>query len=123
MKQMKQESTYVLQHSKKVIKVPKKVKAGEILHYERKHLKVIVEMITGHCNLPKHLHTLGIVSEPDCRKWGMEEETAHHIVCECPAIKSIRVRLYGKPLLLPEEVMEEPLLKIAQFALETGLLK
>jgi len=52
----------------------------------------------------------------------MKEETAHHIVCECPAIKSIRVILYGKPLLLPEVVMEEPLLKIARFASETGLL-
>jgi len=53
----------------------------------------------------------------------MEEETAHHIVCECPAIKSIRVKLYGKPL-LPEGVMEEPLWiwKIARFASETGLL-
>jgi len=30
----------------------------------------------------------------------MKEETAHHIVCECPAIKSIRVRFYGKQLLL-----------------------
>jgi len=40
-------------------------------------------------------------------------QSRHHIVCECPAIKSIRVRLYGKPLLLPEEVMEEPLWKIA----------
>jgi len=66
-------------------------------------------------------HTIGKVSEPDCRKCGMEEETAHHIVCECPAIKSIMVRLYGKPL-LPEEVMEEPLWKIARFASETGLL-
>jgi len=52
----------------------------------------------------------------------LEEETAHHIVCECPAIKSIRVRLYGEPLLLPEEVMEEPLWKKARFASETGLL-
>jgi len=52
----------------------------------------------------------------------MEEVTAHHTVCEYPAIKSIRVRLYGKLLLLPEEVMEEPLCKIARFAWETGLL-
>jgi len=52
----------------------------------------------------------------------MEVETAHHKVCECPAIKSIRVRLYGKQLLLPEEVMEEPLWKIARFSAETGLL-
>jgi len=51
----------------------------------------------------------------------MEEETAHHM-CECPAIKSIRVRLYGKPVLLPEKVMEEPLWKKARFASETGLV-
>jgi len=70
----------------------------------------------------KLLHTLGNVPDPDCRKCGMEEETAHHIVCKCPAIKSIRVRLYGKPLLLSEEVVEEPLWKIARFASETGLL-
>jgi len=92
------------------------------LLYERKTLKVIVEMITGHCRLRKHLHTLGKVPEPDCRKCGREEETAHHIVCACPAIQSITVRLYGKPLLLPEEVMEETLWKIARFASETGLL-
>jgi len=29
--------------------------------------------------------------------------------------------LYGNPLLLPEEVMEEPLWKIARFPSETGL--
>jgi len=54
-------------------------KAREILLYERKTLNVIVEMTTGHCGLRKHLHTIGKVSEPDCRKCGMEEETAHHI--------------------------------------------
>jgi len=86
------------------------------LHYERKTLKVIVEMITGHCCLRKHLPPLGIASEPGWRKCGMEEEAAHHKMCECPAIKSIRVRLYGKPLHLPEEVMEKPLWKIARFA-------
>jgi len=47
----------------------------------------------------------------------MEEET--RMTC---IIKSIRVRLYGKPLLLPEEVIEEPLWKIARFASETGLI-
>jgi len=30
------------------------------------------------------------------------------IVCKCPGIKSIRVRLYRKALLLPEEVKKEP---------------
>jgi len=71
----------------------------------------------------KHLHTLGIASEPDCRKCGMEEETAQHVVCECPTIKTIRVRLYGETVLLHEKFMEGPLRKIARFALETRLSK
>jgi len=58
-------------------KVPKKEKAREILLYERKTLKVIVEMITGHFRLRKY---------PNQTAESMEEETAHHIVCECPAI-------------------------------------
>jgi len=39
-----------------------------------------------------------------------------------PRVLARRVRLYGKPLLLPEEIMEEPLLKVAWFALETAKL-
>jgi len=57
---------------------------------EVKKEKVILEMIAGHCRLRKNLHTIRIAFEPDCRKCGREEETAHHIVCECPAIISIR---------------------------------
>jgi len=72
------------------------VKAKGILLYERKPPKVIVEMITGHCRLRKHLNTLGKVSEPDCRKCGMEEETAHHIVCECPATLHMRQATFPK---------------------------
>jgi len=53
----------------------------------------------------------------------MEEGTAYQIVCEYPTIISVRVRLFGKPLLLPEEVIEEePLWMISRFASETGLL-
>jgi len=88
---------------------------------ERKTLQVIKEMITGHRRLRKLLHTLGIAPNQTAGSvvWKRKQ---HTIVCECPAIKSIRVRLYEKPLLLPEEVMEEPLWKIARFALETELL-
>jgi len=123
----------------------------------RRTLKVIAEMITGHCHLRKQLHTLGTrtrlqkvryergkntphsvrkpcdsiyqgqivretthptwrsASEQNCRKCGIEEEeTTYLIVCECPATNYIRVRLYGKPLLLPEDVMAELPWKIAR---------
>lgn len=116
-------SAWALNHSKKFIKAPSKKTAKEVLLYEKRTLKTIVEMITGHCRLMKHLHTLGIKPEPDCRKCGMEEETAFHVLCECPAVMAARTKLYGKPLLLAEEVMEEPLWKIARFIGNTGLLE
>jgi len=50
----------------------------------------------------------------------MKEETAHHIVCECSAIKSIRVGLYGKPLFLPEEVMENSPVCFRDWAAKLG---
>jgi len=102
----------------KILVQNERLPAREILLYERKTLKVIVEITTGHCHLRKHLHTIGIASA----KSGVWKRKQHTTVCECFAVKSIRVRLNGKPLLLPEEVMQEPLRKIARFASETGLL-
>jgi len=52
---------------------PGREKAREILLFDRKTLKVIVEIITAHYRLRKHLHALWKASEPDCRsvvwKW------------------------------------------------------
>jgi len=116
--------TCALNHSKKFIKVPKKEKSREILLHVREEnsLSNSGDDYGTLSSVEISSHSIGRASEPDFRKCGMKEETAHQIVCGCPAIKYIRVRLYGKPLLLPEEVMEEPLLKIARFASETGLL-
>jgi len=65
--------------------------------------------------------TKGIANEPDFRKCGMKEETEHHVMCECLAIKVHQsVMLYWKPLLLTEEIMEEPLWNIARFYSRLG---
>jgi len=69
----------VEEHTKKFIKVPKKKNQEKSCSTRGKLSNVIVEMITRHFRLRKHLHTLRIASEPDCRKCCMEEETAHNV--------------------------------------------
>ena len=110
-----------LNHAKKFIRSPDKDRVRQLLSYSRSQLKTIVEAITGHCSLKKHMHTMGKVSEPDCRKCGLEDETAFHILCDCPTIMSLRVRIYGRHILLPDDVMKEPLWKIAKLITEARL--
>ena len=118
----KWKGTYALNHSKLFIKTPSKErKAKELLNYGRPTLKKITEIITGHCPLRKHLYNMGKVPEPDCRKCGWEDETGHHILCDCPAIMAVRNKIYGRHILTPEQVMEEPLWKIAKLIKVAGL--
>jgi hypothetical protein len=63
---------------------------------------MVVGLLTGHCHPRKHPHRLGIYKEePVCRKCGMGEETASHILFECKALGRIRYSVLGpiKPLL------------------------
>jgi hypothetical protein len=61
-------------------------------------MRVVVGLLTGHCHLRKHLHRLGIYKEePVCRKCGVGEETAHHIIFECEALVRIRYSVLGPP--------------------------
>lgn len=118
----KWKGTFALNHSKLFIKHPSKErKANELLSYGRSTLKTIIETITGHCSLRKHLHTMGKTPEPDCRKCGWEDETGFHVLCDCPAIMAIRNRIFGRHILTPQQVMEEPLWKVAQLIKEAGL--
>ena len=51
-------------------------------------LGLVIQFVTGHCYLMKHMSMLepGLASE--CRLCLKEEEDAMHLWCECPAIDS-----------------------------------
>jgi hypothetical protein len=63
---------------------PSQSMAVDVLQLSRTQLRVVTGLMTGHCNLRKHLHTMGIFKEnPVCRLSNEEEETTFHIVFEC----------------------------------------
>jgi hypothetical protein len=77
---------------------------------ERMMMMLVVGLLTGHFHLRKHLHRLGIYKEePVCRKCGMGEETAHHIVFECEALGRIRCSVLRPAGFELETIHQEPI--------------
>ncbi|KAJ8936029.1 hypothetical protein NQ318_000690 [Aromia moschata] len=55
-------------------------------HNVSKPAEMDVGLFTGYCPLMRHLTTIGVKNDPDCRRCGEEEETSFHILYECPAL-------------------------------------
>ncbi|KAJ8952643.1 hypothetical protein NQ318_020958 [Aromia moschata] len=78
-------------------------------------------MATDHCHLKRHLHMIRVIDDPECG-WCMEdEETASHILTDCPAIARVRERHFGSCVLNPEDVKSIHPRKICAFAREVGI--
>ena len=56
----------------------------------RQDYRTAVHLITGHCGLNKHLHTIRKSSTSACPMCGDGEETVSHFLGQCPAIAQLR---------------------------------
>ncbi|KAG8287469.1 hypothetical protein J6590_036334 [Homalodisca vitripennis] len=57
---------------------------------------LVIGLITGHGHLRKHLHRVGILQEdPLCGRCNEQEETAEHLLFDCPAIARERYAIFG----------------------------
>jgi hypothetical protein len=68
----------------------------DVLQLSRRQIRAVTGLMTGHCNLRKHLYIIVIVKEnPVCRLCSEEEETTFHIVFECEVLARWRFSLLG----------------------------
>jgi hypothetical protein len=95
---------------------------ARLLSFNRTQTRVVIGLLTGHNTLRRHLHIMGLCNDPMCKKWGTEEETSVHILCECEALASLRHTHLGSFLLNPEDIRELGVGAIWNFAKGTGLL-
>jgi hypothetical protein len=91
-----------------------------LLRLPRSKLRILVEFITGHYSSNKHLHNMCLIDEPICIACGMEDESAFHLVCNCPSLISLRMRTFSKPILSVEEYEGASVSTLLQFALASG---
>jgi hypothetical protein len=93
-----------------------------LLILSKNQMRLVVGLLTGHCHPRKHLHRLGIYKEePVCRKCGMGEETAHHILFECETLGRIRYSVLGPSGLELETIHQEPIKRLLDLIWKAGI--
>ncbi|KAG8279051.1 hypothetical protein J6590_008069 [Homalodisca vitripennis] len=80
-----------------VLQSPSPKVASDLLSLNRSMSSKVIGLITGHGHLKKHLHRVGILQEdplcgPRCNE---QEETAEHLLFDCPAIARERYAIFG----------------------------
>lgn len=110
-----------LRQAKLLISGPLPKRADQILRLSRKQVRTVVSFLTGHGSFRKHLHTIGVVNNPDCRFCGEVEETSIHLLTSCPGLMALRHKHFGIGFPMPEEMRDAPVGRILAFGLESGL--
>ena len=60
------------------------------LIHNRKKYRTAVQLISGHCTLNKHLHTIQKVNSSICSNCQLEDETVSHFLGQCPSTSTLK---------------------------------
>ena len=88
---------------------------GKILNHSKEEIRILTQIITGHANLKRHRYLMDMEDNPLCDKCGMEE-TAIHLITECPGYVGLRIATLGRPIVEEKSIREFPIYKILSFA-------
>ena len=72
--------------------------------FNRKNLKILTQMITGHSVLKYHLWKMKIEPDPMCEQCQDGDETVEHFICECEAFGFTRQHTFGHHFLKKEDL-------------------
>jgi len=95
---------------------------ARFLSFNRIQSRAVTGLLTGHNTLRRHLHLMGLSDSPLCRRYGAEDETSAHILCECEALASLRHAYLGSFFLEPDDIKSISLGATWNFSKATGLL-
>ena len=107
--------------ARKLISGSKSAAKNRLLSLNRTHFRFVTSLLTGHNTLRRHLHLMGLIDSPLCRRYEEEEENSAQILCECEALSSLRHAYLGSFLLDPEDVKSLSLGAIWNFSKGTRL--
>ena len=92
---------------------------SKILNYERRHIRVLTQLVTGHANLKRHRYLMGMETSPTCDKCQEEEETAIHLMTTCPHYWWERMQHLGAAIITEDEIRGKTIKEILKFAQAT----
>jgi len=77
-------------------------------------------LLTGHCQMRRHMHILGLSQVPECRLCLEDEETIH-VLTQCPTLATIRKELWGKSVINPLDIQGTRSRRLCGFVRATKL--
>lgn len=66
-----------------------------LLDMDRRQLRMVINLTTGHNTLGKHMVRIGIRNDDTCRWCREAVEDSYHFLCECPALSFRRLKYFG----------------------------
>jgi hypothetical protein len=111
-----------MRQAQELISGPNTAARTALMSFNWAQSRVVIGLLTGHNTLRRHLHIMGLLDSPLCRKCGTGEETSAHVLCECEALATLRHIYLGSFFLDPENVRDLSLRAIWSFFRRTGLL-
>jgi hypothetical protein len=75
-----------LRQAQELILGPRIAAKTTLMSFNRAQSRVVIGLLTGHNTLRRHLHIMGLMDSPLCRKCGAGGETLAHVLCECEAL-------------------------------------
>ena len=87
----------------------------EILKLNRKDIRYITQILTGHSNLRRHRYIMGLEEDPNCEKCKEEEETPEHLLTKCPCLAKLRYEVLGSAFPNRKHIVELKLRTILKF--------
>ncbi len=91
--------------ARKLLPGPDRVRTHVLLSLDRRQLKALVGLWTGHWSLNKHLSTIGVVADATCPLCKVKVETTAHFLCECDALTGLRFFIFGAHYLHAEDIL------------------
>ena len=95
----------------------------EIIRKNRSNIRKLTQILTGHANLKRHRHIMGLEDNAVCEKCNEEEETAEHFIRKCPFFGKIRWETFGRAELSIEDLHKETIRDILLFITRTRRLE
>ncbi len=93
--------------------------AKRAISLPRVKLKALVEFVTGHCRLRKHMSNIGIEEDPTCELCQGGEETPEHFLWSCDALDLQRITWFGPGTVEARTLLDRPLRELLGFIKST----
>lgn len=99
--------------------IPTPLKTDHLINKSKSVLRLVCSAITGHCGLNKHLTKMKILNNPYCPACSLEEESAIHVIADCPAYSDIRRQIWNKQTMNISDLKSINLNKLVEFLRKT----